>query len=329
MKKLSIVFLTVVLMFYVAYGIGNVQAAEKYPAKPITFIIPVDAGGGLDLAIRPLCEKMGGILGVPLIMVNKPGAGSSIAYRALHDAKPDGYTIGAATGTIITNKLQGLLPYDYHGLTMMGAVQQPIPVIVAATKGKQTFKTLREVVEFAKSHPGEVKMAAGAKGQSWWILAMIFQSVTGANFNIIPQEAAGGVSMVQVAGGHVDLGVVTLGEGKPQIDAGNARLLGVIGTKRTVVFPDVPCTVELGYDVTSYSISSIIGPPNIPRGMVDILCRAVETASRDPEYKKFIEEKNYSAVTIYWPPEQTIKEFDKQREIVRDIMAKSGILKEK
>jgi len=330
MKKLLVAFFSLLLVLFGMTRESNVQAAEKYPVKPITFIVPVDAGGGLDLAIRPFCEKLGVMLGQPVMVVNKPGAGSSIGYRTIHDAKPDGYTIGAATGTLITNKLQGLLPYDYHDLTVLGANQQGAPIIVAATKGKRTFKTLKEVIEFSKSHPEEVTMAAGAKGQSWWIIAMDFQSVSEAKFNIIPQEAAGGVSMAQVAGGHVDLGVVTLGEAKPQIVAGNARPLAIIGSKRLSLYPDVPCTVELGYNVRSLSTTSIVGPPNIPKEITDILCKAVEAVSKDPDYIKYLEEKTNLAITIpYWPPDQTIKEFDKQREILREIMRKAGILKEK
>lgn len=327
MKKLFIAFLSVSLVVCVVNGKNNVLAAEKYPLKPITFIIPLEAGGGLDIAMRPFCEKLGAVLGQPVIVVNKPGAGSSIGYRAVHDAKPDGYTIGAATGSIVTNKLQGLLPYDYHEFTILGAHQRSCMSIVAATKGKRTFKTLQEVIEFAKLHPEEVKVASGAKGQMLWVATLEFQSVTGTKFNIIPQEGAGGFSIAQVAGGHVDLAFVTLSEGKPQIDAGNVRLLAVFGDRRSTSYPDVCTLDELGYYCKASPVSTNIGPLNIPKEITDILVKANEVVSKDPDYKKFLEER-INVIPVYYPPDQTLKELDKQREIFRDVMSKAGILKE-
>ncbi|MDP2707326.1 MAG: tripartite tricarboxylate transporter substrate-binding protein, partial [Burkholderiales bacterium] len=89
------------------FSSGLVQAAEKYPVKPILFIVPVEAGGDGDVLVRPVMEKVSKMLGQPVVIVNKPGGGSSIGYRELHNAKPDGYTLGWGSATIITNKLQG------------------------------------------------------------------------------------------------------------------------------------------------------------------------------------------------------------------------------
>lgn len=328
MKTLFIVFLTVFLTLCGASGKSELQAAEKYPVKPITFIVPVDAGGGLDVAIRPFCEKLGAILGQPVVVVNKPGAGSTIAYRAVHDAKPDGYTIGTGGLTLVTNKLQGLSPFDYHDYTILGAHQKQVPIIVAATKGKRTFKTFKEVIEFAKAHPKGVSVAAGGRGQSWWNACMEFQSVTEIRFNVVLQEAAGAASIAQAAGGHVDLAFVSLAEGRPQIDGGNVRLLAIFGDRRPPSYPDVPTLDELGYHCRLSSVSFNMGPPNMPKEITELLVKANEVATNDPNYKKFLEER-VNSIPLYWSPEQTINELDKQRETVRDILDKAGILKEK
>jgi tripartite-type tricarboxylate transporter receptor subunit TctC len=328
MKRMLVVFLSVFLMLCVVHGKNELQSAERYPSKPITFVVPMEAGGGVDVAMRPFCEKLGVLLGEPVIIVNKPGAGSSIGYRAVHDAKPDGYTMGVAMVTLVSNKLQGILPYDHHEFTILGANQRSVLTIVAATRGKRNFKTLQEVVEFAKLNPGEVSIAAGSKGQAFWISAMEFQSVIGAKFNIVPQEGAGGFSIAQVAGGHVDLAFVSLGEGKPQVDGGNARLLAVFGDKRVFSYPSAPTLSELGINCKTGSLAFLIAPPKMPAEITDVLGKAVEAVSRDPVYIKFIEERNNS-ISVFWPPAQTTMELDKIREIYRDVMGKAGILKEK
>lgn len=326
MKKLGMVCLGVLLMVCVTNGPAGLQAAEKYPSKPISFIVALEAGSGGDTGMRVFCKRLEPLLGQPVVVVNKPGAGSSIGYRAIREAKPDGYTIGNGMLTLITNKLQGLLPYDYHEYTIMGAIQGPIPLIISATKGKRNFKTLKEVIEFAKAHPGDISVAAGGKGQSLWIYAHEFMSLTGTEFNLVPQAGAGAVSTTQVAGGHVDVGFVNSAEVRSQIDAGNVRILAVFGSERARVFPDVPTIHELGINCKGGSLSFVVGPPNIPKEITDTLVKATEEVATQPEYIKIIEEQQGSR-SMYWPPDKTLKELDIQRDLIRDVMQKSGLLK--
>ena len=119
MKRLNKAMLYVFSVFGICFLIRDAMAAEKYPSKPINFIVAVEAGSDGDVLSRPLVQKASSILGSPIVVVNKPGAGSSMGYREIHDARPDGYTIGWTAGTIITNKLQGLLPYDFSDYTMI------------------------------------------------------------------------------------------------------------------------------------------------------------------------------------------------------------------
>ena len=329
MRKIFIACLGVVLLLGIVSRGYVVRAAEKYPAKPVTFIIPLEAGAGADVISRQYCENLGAFLGKPILVVNKPGAGSSIGYREIHDAKPDGYTIGLGTISLITNKLQGLLPYDYHDFTILGVYATTAPIIVAATKGKQIFKTLPEVIEFAKLNPGKVKMAAGSKGQAWWIFAMDFISTAGLSFNVIPQEGAGMTSMIQVGGGHVDIGVVTLTEAKPLIDAGNAQLLTIFGKNRPYAFPNTPTLEELGIKCKLlFSPTIAMGPPNMPKEITEVLVKAVEAANNNQEWRKKVEAGGSLRCT-YIPPHQAIEEFEKIREVASEMMSKAGILKEK
>ena len=110
MKRLPIVILSIFLLAGV-FGLGERVQAAEYPVKPITFIIPLGPGADADVFHRPFCQNLTKLLGKPVVVVNKPGAGSSIGYREIHDAKPDGYTIGVGAAiTLVTNKLQGISP---------------------------------------------------------------------------------------------------------------------------------------------------------------------------------------------------------------------------
>jgi tripartite-type tricarboxylate transporter receptor subunit TctC len=307
---------------------GGIQAAEKYPVRPITFVVPLETGSGGDLTTRKLIEKASAALGQPIMVVNKPGAASTIGYYQIHDAKPDGYTIGLGTATLVTNKLQGLFPYDYRDFTPIGTYYCWSPIIVASTKSKRSFKTIPEAVSYAKSHPGEVSMATAAVGQAQWIAAMAFIESAGVNFNVIPQEGVGGFTVTQVAGGHTDMGVLDFASAKGQIDAKNIRILAVIGSKRIPPpYDSAPTLKESGYDAIWESFGMVMGPPKLPKEITGKLVNAFEGAVKDPEYEKFITQRN--SFRFYLPPDQIMKYCDERQKAVQIIMQKAGIRKEK
>ena len=251
----------------------------------------------------------------------------TIGYREIHDAKPDGYTIGVATATIISNKLQGILPYDYHEFTLLGTYYILSNQVFASTKSQPAFKTIEEVISFAKSHPREVKMATAAIGATPWLGAMSLQAGTGVEFNIIPQPGAGGFIAAQVAGGHAHLGVAGLPSMKSQMDAGNVRLLALLQTERIPEYKDVPTMKNLGYDITNASTAFVMGPAKMPKDITDKLTKAFEIAATDPEYQKFVRERFITP--FYLRPDKLGPYLDEQKEIVRSIMEKAGILKTK
>jgi putative tricarboxylic transport membrane protein len=328
MKRLWMVMVGLFLLAGV-FGLGSgIEAAEKYPVKPINFIVAVEAGADGDVICRPIVQRVSQMLGQPLVVVNKPGGGSSIGYREIHLAKPDGYTIGWASATIITNKLQGVSPFDYHDFTQLGTMATYYPIIVASNKTQRPFKTIQEVIAFAKANPGELSMATAGIGQSWWVAAMSFVEGTGLNVNMIPQPGAGAVTVAQVAGGHTDIGVVALGSAKSMIEGGMVRFLATLGSKRAPApYDHIPTVRELGYDVSWESTNLVMGPPKLPKDITEILAKAFEKAINEPEYVKYVIERN--ALHTYMPPDQVVKFLDDRRTVVRRIMDKAGILKEK
>jgi tripartite-type tricarboxylate transporter receptor subunit TctC len=326
MKRLS--FTVVIVGVLVAFFQGNeIRAAEPYPARPITFIVPVEAGSDADILARPLAQKASTFLSKPVVVVNKPGAGSSIGYREIYGAKPDGYTIGMATITIVSNKLQGIFPLDYHDFGLLGTFYRIYANVFGSTKTKRPFKTIEEVIAFAKSHPGQVSLASAGIGQSLWVAAMAFISGTGINVNVIPQPGGGGFAITQIAGGHADLAITHLPSAKPQIEAGNVRFLAVEGYERAPGYENVPTLKEVGYDISWESSGIIMGPPKMPKDVTDKLTKAFEVAANDPEYHKYLLER--FTMPFYLPPDKIVNYLDGRRKVVREIMDKAGILKEK
>jgi tripartite-type tricarboxylate transporter receptor subunit TctC len=171
-------------------------------------------------------------------------------------------------------------------------------------------------------------MATAGIGQSWWVAATAFIEGTGLKINTIPQPGAGAVTVAQVAGGHTDLGVVALGSGKAMIEGGQVRFLATLGEKRAPAPYDmIPTVKELGYDASWESTNFLMGPPNMPPGVVDVLVKAIYTAVHDPVYQKYCADRN--SRWEYIPPDKVVATFDRQRIVVREIMQKAGIIPKK
>jgi tripartite-type tricarboxylate transporter receptor subunit TctC len=312
-----------------AFMIGNVvHAAAPYPDKPIKLIVPNEAGADADVLIRQLAQRVSVLVDKPIMIVNKPGGGSSIGMREVHDSKPDGYTIGMSHATILINKPMGNMPYDHEGFTVLGTYATFIPIIVGATKTSRPFKTIQEVLSFAKANPGEVSIATSGVGQSWWVATLEFQEGTGAKFNIIPQAGTGAYAIAQAAGGHTDLAVVAVAAAKSQIEGGLVRFLAIFGSKKFPGYENIPTMKDAGYNNVNWESTQIlIGPPGMPKEAVDKLVKAFEVASNEPEFKKFLVSRG--AFPFYLPPDKAVAFFDEQRKVVQGVMDKAGILKAK
>lgn len=328
MKRFLIASLIVFFLCSGVIGGNKIQAAEKYPVKPITFIVPIEGGGDHDIVMRPWAEKASALLGKPVVVVNKPGAAQTIGYRETYGTRPDGYTICANTSSIIFAKLQGLFPYDYHDFTLLCLQMWSYPVLLASTKSKRQFKTFQEVMTFAKANPGIVSLATSATGGPLWITSQFMQDSTGVKFNVIPQEGSGGLVLSQVLGGHTDLGLTFFPTAKPQIDAGNVRCLAVVGPERfTGKYNNIQTLKELGYDVSIAFLGGLIGPPKMPKDIIDKLVKIFEIVNNDAEIQKFWLARFY--FPNFLPTDQYFSFCDKQREMYRKILDKAGLLKEK
>jgi tripartite-type tricarboxylate transporter receptor subunit TctC len=308
-------------------SLSNSWAQEQYPNKPITFILAVEPGSDGDVLARPLMQRVSKIIGQPIMIMNKPGAGSVIGYKEIHAAKPDGYTLGWTSATIITNKLQGVSNLDYKDFTQLGAYATFFPILIASTTSDLKFNTIQEVMSYGKANPGKINLATAGIGQSWWVGARTFLTGTNLDMTTIPVTGAGAAVAALVAGGHAELGVSGLASARSLLQGGQVKFLAPISDGRaSSPYEKYPTLQELGYNASWESTNAIVGPPNLPKNVVTVLTKAIEQAANDPEFIKFVNERD--ARWEYLPPEKIIPSFDKRRTAVRDIMQKAGLLKE-
>ncbi len=316
------------LIMVLSTATGIKSAAAEYPEKPIYFTIPIGAGSTGDIYLRKMLEKVSEVLGQKVVVVNEGGAAGIPAYLKLYQAKPDGYTIGLGTINIITHKIQGLFPYDYRDYTLFGCCYPSTLVILGSNKTKKPFKTIQEVISYAKAHPDQLSVGVASKGQTTWIAAMAFFKASGLKFNAVYHEGGGELMIPELAGGHLDLGVLGWSPSvKNQIVAKNMNLLAIISKNRlSGDFASVPTLSEIGIDAVFEGTGIALGPPKMPENITNKLVRAFEIGAKDPEYLKFLKEQNVS-VDFYLSPRELLPFCDKLRVTATAIMKQAGIIK--
>lgn len=320
----AIRFMSLVLI--VAFS-SVIFSQEKFPSKPITFIVPLEAGADGDVLARALVDRVSRILHQPITVMNKPGAGSAIGFREIHRANPDGYTIGIASATIITNKLQGVSNIDYNNFTQLGAVATFFPILIASNNSAVKLNTAQEVIAYAKANPGKLSLATAGVGQSWWVGAQTFLSGANLNMTSIPVTGSGANVALLVAGGHAEVGIAGLASSRALLEGGQVRFLATLSENRAPPpYDKFPTIKELGYPVSWESTNMVIGPPNMPKDVIAKLSSAIETAAKDPEFMKFALERD--AKPDYIAADKVVSVMDQRREVVKEIMAKAGLLKE-
>lgn len=261
---------------------ASVAHAQKFPERPITMIVPWAAGGSTDQTGRSLAKAAEPHLGQPVVIINKPGATTTIGMGELARAKPDGYTIGTLSSSSYLLALQGReLPYhpidafsyvSYYGDNLIGI----------AVPADSKWKTLAELIADAKANPGKLNYGTAGIGTTQHLSTEALTLATGAKFMHIPQQGSAG-SMTALLGKHIDF-ITETSVWAPHVAAGRVRLLAVTSPKRATAYPDVPTFAEL--DVSPIrSVQAIIGPAGLPEPLRKTLETAFRKALKDPGFQ--------------------------------------------
>ncbi|WP_140632528.1 Bug family tripartite tricarboxylate transporter substrate binding protein [Methylibium rhizosphaerae] len=261
-------------------------AAQAWPTKPVTIVVPFPAGGGTDAFARPLTAQLTRQLGMQVIIDNKGGAGGTVGASLASRAAPDGYTffMGAVHHAIAPAMYPKL---DYNILTdfVPVALISKVPQVIVVNPQRVPAKDLKELLAYAKANPGKLNYGSAGNGTSHHLAGELFKLQTKTFITHIPYRGAG-PALQDLMAGQVDLMFDGLGSSAAHIKGGRIKALAVAADKRAPGFPDIPTSVEGG--VPSYQVATWYGlwaPKGTPREVVDRMNAELAKAFATPELK--------------------------------------------
>jgi len=262
-------------------------AAQAFPERPVTLIIPWTAGGGTDIAMRALAETTSKHLGQRIIVENRPGAGGTVGPAGMAaNAKPDGYTVSQIPITVLRMPHMQKVPFDpMKDFTwVLGVTGYTFGVVVRSDAPWQTWK---EFLAFAKANPGKVSYGTPGTGTTLHITMEEIAGREGIDWLHVPFKGNADATAA-LGGGHITASADSTGWAE-MINAGKFRLLVTWGGERTRRWPNVPTLKELGYGIVSNSPYGIAGPRGMDPKIVKVLHDAFRKGMEDPIYLKTIE----------------------------------------
>ena len=276
-----------------AAGLGSVAAPVlaqgTWPSKPLRFIVPYTPGGFTDVTARLIAAKLQERLGQPVTIENKPGSNSIVGVDAVAKATPDGHTFGVVIAAYAANtSLYPKLPYDpkkdLAAVSLIG-----LSPLVAAVNNNAPFKTVAELIAFAKARPGKISFGSSGGGSAAHLTTEYLKAVTKTYMVHIPYRGAA-PALTDLMGGQIDLfldaasGLIAPGK------AGRVRLIGVASDKRLPALPDVPTFIEQGVaGFTGSTWAGILAPAATPREIVKRVADEVAAIVRLDEVRQRLE----------------------------------------
>jgi tripartite-type tricarboxylate transporter receptor subunit TctC len=296
--------------------------AQAWPSKPITFLNPFPAGGGTDTFARPIAARLSQTLGQQVLVENQGGAGGTVGATNITKRAPDGYNwfFGAVHHTI-AESLYTRLPYslekDFEPITVAAFVPN---VVVVHPKHADKFKTLKDLIDYARKNPGKLNYGSAGSGTTHHLSVELFKTMTKTFMVHIPYRGAGPL-MVDLLAGQVDLAFDGMGTSSTQIKAGKLIPLAITSKVRNPVLPNVPTVQEAGvpgYEVrTWYALWALKGTPKEIR---DRMYQEMVAAMNQPDLKRIWAEQGADAGGM--PPEEFAKliraEITKWAKVVKD-----------
>jgi len=284
----SLVFVALLIFLFSSDGSSSAKEPE-FPTKPINFYISYSAGGATDLGCRKLFEPASKILGQPIVAINKPGAGGTLAATAVINAKPDGYTLGSIeTSNAFMAPFAAESPYkDLNGFTMImnfGAYVRPLMM-----RGDAPWKTWKEFIEWTKANPKAAKIGiTGAKtvdikGIALWQVEKKEQ----VEFTYVPFKGSPEV-LTATLGGHITIyGTTADPSTLPYLRDGKLRVLLYMSNEKIPGYENVPSIEEL-YGFAIPNLLGIAGPKGLPENVVKKLHDTFSESTKDPDFVKFM-----------------------------------------
>ncbi|ARP95487.1 Bug family tripartite tricarboxylate transporter substrate binding protein [Bordetella genomosp. 13] len=273
---------------------GPAAAADAYPSRPITLVVPFPAGAGTDAVGRIFAGELGAILGQQVVVENRPGANSTIAGNFVARAKPDGYTLFVTTNTSHSAApwLMKSIPYDPVKDFTPIARGGNLPFMLVVNP-KRPYKSVAELVEYARKNPGKVTYASG--NSTGIVAGATLARRTNTQMLHIPYKGTP-QALTDVVGGQVDFMFTDLTSGMPFVQSGQLRALAVSTAQRSTIVPDLPSMREAGvadFDLNSWN--GYFGPAGMPPEVVAKLNQAINQVVAKPEVRQRLASLGFDA----------------------------------
>lgn len=291
-KRLALAALLALLPALAAAQSTAPSAVQKFPSKPIRWIVPFPPGGPTDTFSRAGAQKLSELLKQPVIVENRAGAGAAIGMEALAKSPPDGYTIGLSTtgSHAINAHLYAKLAYD--PIKDFAPITLAISYVnVLVVNPALPVNNVAELVAYAKANPGKGTFGSAGNGSSNHLFGEVLKSLTGAPMQHVPYKGSA-AALTDVIGGNLAFMFDILNVSGPQMRAGRVRGLAVASTKRTPYFPDLPTLAEAGVrgfeEIGADLWFGIMAPAGTPKPVVAKLNEALITGLRSPDMRERI-----------------------------------------
>ncbi len=270
------------------------QSATHYPSKPIRMVIGYPPGGATDILGRIVAQRLTPALGQQVVVDNRGGAGGLIATEIVVKSADDGYTLlFTSIPYVINPHLYRKVNYD--ALRDFTPVVQFVAVpLMMASNPSLPAKSVKELIEYAKAHPGQINYASAGNGSSSHLAMELFKTMTGVNLAHIPYKGTGPL-LTDLIAGQVKLTIASAVPLAPQVKAGRLRGLAVTSPMRSAAFPDLPAVAETvpGYEVVNWF--GILAPAGTPKAIVAQINAALNTALKSPDLIRILNSRGADA----------------------------------
>ena len=261
-----------------ALTLAGPAAAEDFPTRQVTMVIPFAAGGPQDTIGRIIAQRMGELLGQTVIVENVGGAGGMTGSKRVADAAPDGYTmVLGSVGTHAQNQTLYKRPL-YNVVTDFTPVAYlAVTPIAIITRPDLPVNNFKEFIAYAKANQEKMQYGSAGAGSATHLACVVLDSAMGTKITHVPYKGTG-PAMQDLVGGRIDYLCDIIATAKPQIDGGKVKGIAIMTKERSPVLPDLPTAGEQGLDVQAYTWSALFLPKNAPADVVKILNKAASDA---------------------------------------------------
>ena len=275
---------TIIAVVGLSLAAAAAHAQQGYPVKPVRLIVPFPGGGQTDVVARALSQRLGDVFGQPVVVDNRPGAAGSIGTEIAVRAPADGYTFVMVSTSYAANVALYKLAYD--------PVKDVVPVVMVGEIGNMVtvnptgpFKTVKELIAYAKSNPGKINFASGGTGSGNHLATEQFMQVTGIKMTHVPYKGST-AGVADLMSGQLQLIFSGLTGMIPHHKANRVRGIAVTSAKRSNALPELPTVGETVPGYESVSWSAIVGPKGLPRDVVARWNKEANRILQQPDVKE-------------------------------------------